>query len=464
MIAQLLTQANLAFNLLLVQLNNYLWSYILPVTIPLLAIFLIFKLRLIPFRFIGTGICQAWRGRKRIGVDGEITPFQALATAVGTCMANGNIAGVAIAILLGGPGAIFWMWVFAIVCMVVKYAEIVLSVHFRKHNDEGLYMGGPMYYMRYGLHKRWHFLAGFFAIATLLAGLSIGNMQQSSLLTNSVQFVVAPVAHVFDWVVGILLGVFVTFTLCGRIQRIATWATRLTVTMTAVYLIVGIYFLLTHLEQIPATFSLILQHALHDSAAAGGVAGYTVWAAIRMGIERGLFSNESGFGTVGMIHATAETDNPAKQGLIGILGNLIDTLLVCSLTAFIILASGAWQASDTFSSVALVNTAFTSFLPYGQYFVAALLVLFSLTTILGWSYYCESCFHTLFGAYYVILFRIAWIVALVVGAGFEFEILWLFSNIMNAFMALPNLLAVLLLSPLVYQLSKKGIAQLRNAG
>ncbi|MGU9978094.1 MAG: alanine/glycine:cation symporter family protein [Candidatus Oxydemutatoraceae bacterium WSBS_2016_MAG_OTU14] len=456
-----LSDLSFSFELILIHLNNYLWTYFVPISIPLVSLMIMWGLKFAPLRYLGSAIREAMR-KKDLKPAGEITPFQALASSVGTSIASGNIIGVSVAIFLGGPGAVFWMWMTAFLCMAIKYAEIVLAVHFRELNAEGVYMGGPFYYIRNGLHKKWHFLAPFFAISTIIAGLGAGSMGQGSLFTDSMQLVLQPLLEVPNWVVSVPLTILVAVILIGGIRRIAAWATRITLFMTTLYILIGIYFAISHWQAIPAIIALIMQAAFSETAAVGGFAGATIWAAIRAGMERSLFSNESGFGTVCMIHATAKTNDPARQGLIGMLGNLIDTVVVCSITAFIILASNAWQMDMAFSAISVVNIAFDNFLPGGQYFISSLMLLFSFTTLLGWTYYCENCFYALFGHYYVNLFRIAWLASIVVGASFEFDFIWLLSSATNVFMVLPNLFAILLLSPIVFYLTRQSIGRLRS--
>ena len=450
------------FQRLLTYANDYLWNFFVPLAIPSVAILLLLGLRFAPLRYIGVAIRCAIASRKsRHTAAGEITSLRALLTSLGATVGSDSIVGVTVAIFVGGPGAVLWMWIAALLCMVVKYAEIVLAVHFRKINDEGVYIGGPIYYIRHGLYKHWHFLAVFFAIATLIAGVGIGGMKQSTLFTDSAQLVFAPLWVVADGVIGVILALVVCLILMGGIQRIAAWAARIAAFMIVFYLLIGGYFLVSHWHTIPSVFGLIFHHAFNESAAVGGFAGATVWLAIRMGVQHSLLSNDNGLGTVAMIHASAKTDNPAQQGLIGMLGSLIDTLLVCSITAFIILASGVWQTSSGLPDIGIATMAFESFLPGGQYFIAVIILLFSFSSLLGWSYYCESCFYALWGHYYVVLFRIAWFGIILAGAYVEFLDIFLLSHVANALMAIPNLFALVLLSPLVFYLSRHGLARLK---
>ncbi|MCL1124823.1 alanine/glycine:cation symporter family protein [Shewanella surugensis] len=443
-------------------INGVVWGVPMLIMILGVGLFLSLGLRLMPILKLGAGFKLLWAGRslsKDNNIKGEISPFNALMTSLSATIGTGNIAGVATAIFIGGPGALFWMWCTALVGMATKFAEAVLAVKYREIDAEGHSVGGPMYYIKNGLGKKWAWLGTAFALFGSIAGFGIGNTVQA----NSVADALSTNFGVPSWVTGIVLMLLVGAVLIGGIKRIAEVAGKLVPLMTIFYIGAGLAVLVMNFAQIPAAFTLIVQSAFSPVAAQGGFAGAAVWAAIRFGVARGVFSNEAGLGSAPIAHGAAKTNNPVKQGLIAMLGTFIDTLIVCTITGLAIVVSGAWTSGETGAS--LTSLAFASALPIGHYVVAIALSVFAFTTILGWSFYCERCVQYLFGIKAVKPFRILWIVVVPLGAVSSLEFVWLLADTLNAMMALPNLIALTLLSPVVFKLTReyfdnKGVVEL----
>ncbi|WP_243734489.1 alanine/glycine:cation symporter family protein [Photobacterium lutimaris] len=422
------------------------------------GIYLTLGLKLMPIVKIGAGFRLLWAGRipeKEEKAKGEISPFNALMTSLSATIGTGNIAGVATAIFLGGPGALFWMWCTALVGMATKFAEAVCAVKYRETDANGNHVGGPMYYIKNGLSSKWTWLGTAFAIFGALAGFGIGNTVQSNSVAAAVEssFGVSPV------VTGLIMMILVGLVLMGGIKRIADVAGKLVPLMAAFYIASGMIVLLMNISDIPAAFSLIISSAFTPVAAQGGFAGAAVWAAIRFGVARGIFSNEAGLGSAPIAHAAAQTKNPVAQGLVAMLGTFIDTIIVCSITGLAIVVSGTWLSGET--GAALTSAAFASALPgIGNYVVAIALSIFAFTTILGWSFYSEKCVQYLFGVKAIVPFRVLWVIAVPIGATSSLEFIWLLADTLNAMMAIPNLIALSLLSPVVFKLTKEYFAQL----
>ncbi len=433
-------------------LNSIIWGeYVLIPLLALVGIYLTIGLKAITWRTAIPAFYTLWRSRSANNQQGDIPPFHALMTALSATIGTGNIAGVATAIVAGGPGAIFWMWIIALFGMATKYAEAVLAVKYREQDELGNYVGGPMYYIKNGLGHHWHWLGSAFALFGMFAAFGIGNLVQS----NSVAAVVQSNLGVDTTITGAILAILAAVVILGGIQRIGVVAAKLVPLMAIAYIICALYIILTHITEIPSALSLIIYHAFNETAATGGFAGATVWAAIRFGVARGIFSNEAGLGSAPIAHAAAQTSDPVTQGKIAMLGTLIDTLIICTMTALIILISGEWTGGS--NGAALSSNAFAFGIPgFGGYVVAIALTVFAFTTILGWSYYGERCAEYIFGIKAIIIYRIAWIVVIFTGAIIhKIEIVWNLSDLLNGLMALPNLIALLLLSPIVFKLSKK---------
>lgn len=428
-------------------LNGIVWGVPMLVAILGTGLFLTFGLRMMPVRRLGMAFALLWRGRSREG-DGDIPSFQALMTALSATVGTGNIAGVATAIFLGGPGALFWMWCTALVGMATKYAECVCAVQYREVDERGRYVGGPMYYIRNGLGRRWQWLAVAFAVFGAIAGFGIGNTVQA----NSVAHVLDSHFGVGKVVTGLVLMSLVSLVLIGGIRRIAAVAARLVPAMALFYVAGGVGVLVTNAAALPAAVALVFEAAFTPTAAQGGFAGAAVWAAVQFGVARGIFSNEAGLGSAPIAHAAATTRSPVHQGLIGMLGTFIDTIVICSITGLAIVVSGVWTSGETGAS--LSAAAFASAMPFGGVLVSISLALFAFTTLLGWSYYGERCAEFLLGVRAIVPFRLLWVLAIPVGATIELDFIWLLADTLNALMALPNLIALLLLSPVVFALTR----------
>ncbi len=412
------------------------------------GVYLTLGLRFLPWRRTPEAFALLWRGRRASG-SGDITPFQALMTALSATIGTGNIAGVATAIALGGPGAVFWMWITALVGMATKYAEAVLAVRYREVDPLGNHVGGPMYYIRNGLGGGWRWLGGAFAAFATVAAFGIGNMVQANSVADALHNTLAVPA----WITGPLMAVLVAAVILGGLRRIAEVASALVPFMALAYFAAAASVVALSWREVPDALVTIVTSAFTGTAAGGGFAGAAVWAAIRYGVARGVFSNEAGLGSAPIAHAAARTDEPVRQGLVAMLGTFIDTLVVCTLTALVIVLSGAWTSGAT--GAALSAAAFESVLgPAGQYVVTFGLALFAFTTVLGWSYYGERCAEYLFGVGAIQAYRWLWIAAIPLGAWVKLELVWLAADVMNGLMALPNLIALALLSPIVFRLTR----------
>jgi len=436
------------------QLNGLVWGPPMLVLILGTGLYLMLGLKFMPLARLASGFRLLWRGRaKGDERTGEISPFQALMTCLAATVGTGNIAGVATAIFLGGPGALFWMWCTALVGMATKYAEVVLAVEYREKDDRGEYVGGPMYAIKNGLGARWAWLGGLFALFGGLAGFGIGNMVQVNSMADALQVSMG----VPDWVTGLVVMVVTGLVILGGIRRIGAVAASLVPFMCVAYLIAAVVVLIVNASAIPTALGLIFTHAFSPAAAAGGFAGAAVMAAIRFGVARGIFSNEAGLGTAGIAQAAGTTTSAVRSGLIGMMGTFIDTIIICSLTGLAIITSGVWTSGE--SGAALSSAAFESAMPgFGHYVLTLALAIFAYTTILGWSYYGERCWEYLLGTRAVLPFRIVWTLAIPVGAVAQLDFAWLVADTLNALMAVPNLIALLLLSPVVYRLTREYFA------
>lgn len=431
-------------------LSGWLWG---PAMLALLlgtGLYLTAGLRLLPIRKLVYGIRLTLLGRRATTEEGDITPFQALTTALSATVGTGNIAGVATAIFLGGPGAVFWMWVTALVGMATKYGEAVLAVKYREVDDRGAHVGGPMYYIRNGLGAKWAWLGGAFALFAMFAAFGIGNTVQS----NSVAQVFHESLSVPTWLTGVVMAAAVFAVIIGGIQRLARVTEWLLPFMAIVYVAGAGVILLFNAGAIPGALALIVGDAFTGTAAAGGFAGAGVLMAIQFGVARGIFSNEAGLGSAPIAHAAARTHDPVQQGVVAMLGTFIDTIVVCTMTALVIVTTGAWQSGETGAHLSAV--AFNRGLPGpGDWLVSFGLVIFAFSTLLAWSYYGERCAEYLFGTRVIMPYRVLWVAMIFVGAVANLGVVWIMADVMNALMAIPNLIALLLLSPVIFRLSRK---------
>ena len=376
---------------------------------------------------------------KERGGDGDISHFGSLMTALAATVGTGNIAGVSTAVALGGPGAIFWMWLTGLVGMATKYSEGFLAVKYRHINEHGEISGGPMYYLEYGLGQKW--LGTCFAMFGALAAFGIGNMIQSNTIASSL----SETLGTNNFLIGIVLALLTGMVVIGGIKRIADVASYFVPLMVLVYFIGASIVIFNNLPQLGSGVELIFEHAFTGTAATGGFAGATLAQTIRFGVARGLFSNESGMGSAPIVAAAAKTNHPGKQALVSMTGTFLDTLIICSLTALALNSSGVWISGET--GVTLTIQAFSTGLPenYGNIIVTLSAITFGFSTILAWEYYGEKCFEYLFQEKWIDLYRYAWVFFVFVGALFELEMVWNFSDAMNALMAVPNLIGLLLL-------------------
>jgi AGCS family alanine or glycine:cation symporter len=377
--------------------------------------------------------------------EGDISHFGSLMTALAATVGMGNIAGVSTAVALGGPGAIFWMWITGLVGMATKYSEGFLAVKYRYVNEYGEISGGPMYYLEHGLGQKW--LGTCFAIFGALAAFGIGNMIQS----NTTAKALSETLGTSNFLVGIVLALLTGMVVVGGIKRIADVASYFVPIMVSIYFIGASIVIFNNLSHLGSGIALIFEHAFTGTAATGGFVGATLAQTIRFGVARGLFSNESGMGSAPIAAAAAKTNHPGKQALVSMTGTFLDTLIICSLTALALSSSGVWVSGET--GVALTIQAFSSGLPgnWGNIIVSSSAVTFGFSSILAWEYYGEKCFEYLFKEKWIGLYRYAWVLFVFMGALFELEIVWNFSDAMNALMAIPNLIGLLLLSRILSQ-------------
>ncbi|SFU08523.1 alanine or glycine:cation symporter, AGCS family [Pseudovibrio denitrificans] len=431
------------------EINSIVWGPVMLIAILGVGLFLQIGLKLMPIFKLGTGFSLLWKGRQGAG-GGEISPFNALMTSLSATIGTGNIAGVATAVFLGGPGALFWMWMTALVGMATKYAEAVCAVKYRERDNAGNYVGGPMYYIKNGLGRKWYWLAPTFAAFGAVAAFGIGNGVQANSVANVLNENFAIPAQA----TAVILMVLTAAVILGGVTRIGNVAGKLVPFMAVAYITAGLVVLILNIDSIGSALQLVFAQAFTSTAAEGGFAGAAVWAAIRFGVARGVFSNEAGLGSAPIAHAVAETKSPVNQGLIAMLGTFIDTIIVCTITGLAIVASGVWTSGS--SGAALTSLAFETSLPgVGGYIIAISLSVFAFTTILGWSFYGEKCIGFFFGPRALKPYRILWVAAIYFGATAELSFIWLLADTLNAMMAIPNLIALALLSPIVFKLTKE---------
>jgi AGCS family alanine or glycine:cation symporter len=430
---------------------GWVWG---PVTIALLVgsgIFITLLVGVIQLRRFG----YAWKlisGKFDNPEDqGEITHFQALSAALSATIGTGNIAGVGTAVALGGPGAVFWMWVTAVFGMALKYAECLLSLHFRTIHEDGTVSAGPMYYLEKGLGQKW--LGMLFAFFAMVASFGIGNMAQANSVAEPLQsyFGIPKIAT------GLVIAALVFAVIVGGIRRIGRVASKLVPLMSIFYVLGALLVISRHFELLPEAFGLIFRSAFSGSAATGGFAGAVVAQAIRYGVARGVFSNEAGLGSAPIAHGAAQTEEPVREGLVAMLGPFIDTITICTMTALVIILTGAYQSG--LSGADLTARAFNLGMPgQGGYIVAIGIAFFAFSTAISWSYYGDRSVEYLFGPKLIMPYRVLFCLLLPVGAAIELELVWTISDIFNALMAWPNLIGLLFLSPLVWRKTREYFA------
>ncbi len=439
-------------------INGFVWGPVMLILLLGTGVFLTLGLRFLTFRRIPEGFKKLWQRRKVAdGVDGELSPFEALMTALAATIGTGNIAGVATAIFVGGPGALFWMWCTAMVGMATKFSEVLLAVKYREITPEGNVVGGPMYYIKNGLGAKWAWLGTLFAVFGSIAGFGIGNLTQ----TNSIAEAVKANFGVDPMITASILFVLVAAVLIGGVQRIGAVAGKIVPTMAFFYIVASLLVVIIKIDVIPQVFNMIITEAFTPSAAFGA----SIWMTIRYGVARGVFSNEAGLGSAPIAHATATVRNPVNQALIGMLGTFIDTIIVCSMTGFAILASGVLDPTNGVNGAALTSAAFNSVLDgvlptgFGGVLVTVALCLFAFTTVLGWCVYSERCMIYLFGDKVLKPFRMVFTLVVPLGAMAKLDVVWLLADTLNACMAIPNLIALIFLSPVVFMTVKEYLAQ-----
>lgn len=430
-------------------LDSFVWGVPLLVLLVGTGIYLSTRLRLLQVLKLPLAFKLIFAEDKG---EGDISSFAALATALAATVGTGNIVGVATAIKAGGPGALFWMWIAAFFGMATKYAEGLLAIKYRTKDANGEVSGGPMYYIINGMGKKWKPLAIFFALAGILvAFLGIGTFSQVNSITASLK-------NSFNWspqIVSILIAIVVAVIIFGGIQSIAKVSEKLVPFMPAAYIIATLIVIFMHYNHIIPAIEQVFSGAFTGTAAVGGFAGAVVKEAIQNGIARGVFSNESGLGSAPIAAAAAKTHEPAEQGLISMTGTFIDTLVICTLTGLSILVTGKWTVKGL-EGAPLTQSAFaTVFGNIGVLVLTLCLVLFAFTTILGWSYYGERCFEFLFGVKHINIYRSIFIIMVALGGFLELDLIWTIADIVNGLMAIPNLIALLALSPII-------IAETRN--
>ena len=441
-------------------LNNLVWGA--PMLLLLMGTGLVLTVltRAVQFRHLWTALREVLgKLTKHGGGEGSVTPFQAVATALASTVGVGNIAGVATALFLGGPGALFWLWVSGVLGMCTKFSEIVVALHYRERDASGTMRGGAMYTLKKGLGLPW--LGSIFALLTAIAAFGIGNMVQANSVADSLRatFGVSPA------LAGAVLVLVTGAVILGGIRRIAEVTQFLVPFMAILYLGGGLVILVLRLGELPHAVRLVFEGAFTGTAATGGFAGSTVMLALRYGVARGLFSNEAGLGGGPMVHAAADTDHPARQGLYGIFEVFVDTVLICSTTGLVILVTGTWDSGLT--GAALSARAFQIGLPgaWGNIAVTGGLLLFAFSTIIGWSYYGETGIVYLLGARAAVPYRLGWLGFIYLGAVGSLDPAWDVADTLNGLMAIPNLISVLASLPLLLRLTREffGPAS-RNAG
>ena len=438
------------------EIDNFIWGPPLLVLLVGTGILLTIRLHLLQIFKLPKALSLIFRAQN--AGSGDIDSFKALCTALSATVGTGNIVGVATAIHAGGPGALFWMWMAAFFGMATKYAEGLLAVKYRETDEKGEIAGGPMYYIKNGMGKKYKWLGGLFAFfGVLVAYFGIGTFAQVNSIVDITKMTIGldPV-----WT-GAILTIFVAAITIGGLQSIAAAASRIVPAMAFIYFLSTIGVLLVFADKVPAAVSMIFESAFTTTAATGGFLGATVMMAMKNGVARGVFSNESGLGSAPIVAGAAKTKRPAEQGLISMTGTFIDTIIICTLTGLTLVVTGVWCGME--NGAALTNAAFTSAFPiFGGYMLLIGLVLFAFTTILGWNYYGERCMIYLVGTKGVLPYRLVFILLIASGAFLKLEAIWILADIVNGLMAIPNLIALLFLSGICVRETKKYMDHLKT--
>lgn len=429
---------------LLISISDFLWGYPLLILLFGTHLFLTFRLKLIQ-RFIGKAIKISLKRNKE--GKGDISQFGALTTALAATIGTGNIVGVSTAIATGGPGAVFWMWLTGVFGIATKYSEALLAVKYRVELNDGSFAGGPMYVLEKGLNMKW--LGIIFAAFTSVTAFGIGNMVQA----NSISVLVHDSLGISHWITGLILALLTASVIIGGIKSIAKVCEALVPFMAIFYVIGCIVLLIINIDTVPQSFMLIINSAFTGQAAIGGFLGAGMKEAVRFGIARGLFSNESGLGSAPIVAAAAQTKNPVRQALVSSTGTFWDTVVVCAFTGLVIVNSFEWQ--NGLNGAILTKTAFSDIPIIGPTILTIGLLTFVFSTILGWSYYGEKSIEYLVGRKAVLPYRYIWVVMVFVGSIISLNIVWTFADITNALMALPNLVALLFLNKVIVSETEK---------
>lgn len=444
--------------------NNFVWGIPAMICIIGVGILLTARTKFVQFRKFSTAI-KATLGKlfkKEKAGKGSITPFQAVCTALSATVGTGNIAGVAGAIAIGGPGTVFWMWISALLGMGTKFAEVTLAVRYRERNKHGDWVGGPMYYIKNGLSKNWHFLAVLYAVFGVITVFGTGNATQVNTITTSINtalinfnIINESSAGTASLIIGIILAIIVGLVLLGGIKRIGKVSEKLVPFMALLYIILALGVIIIHIESIPAVFSSIIKGAFNPSAVTGGIIG-SMFISVKRGVSRGIFSNEAGLGTGSIAHATSDVKDSVEQGYFGIFEVFADTIIICTLTALVILCSGVNIDYGIDAGASLTISGFTS--TYGNWvsiFTAIAMCCFAFSTILGWGLYGARCIEYLGSEKLIKPFMILYSLVAIVGATMDLGLLWNIADTFNGLMAIPNLIALFLLSGQVVKLLKK---------
>ena len=449
--------------------NGFVWG---PVMLALLVgtgIYLSIAVGFIQFTKIG----YWWKNtigkifKKGEAGDGEITPLQAVSTALASTVGTGNIAGVTGAIILGGPGAVFWMWISALFGMVTKFSEVTLAVKYRERNEKGDWCGGPMYYIKNGLGPKWKWLGTVFAVLGAIAAFGIGNIAQVNSIADSVKSVAiafnedaANKEMLICLITGICVAIFVALVLLGGVKRIGQVTEKLVPGMAVIYIVCALIVVFANLSAVPGVFASIFKGAFNPAAVTGGAAGMSIKLAMTKGVGRGVFSNEAGLGSAAIAHAAADTKGPVQQGLYGIFEVFADTIVICTLTAMTIICSGVDITFGQKVGSELITSAFATMfgVKFASVFVALALTLFAFTTVLGWSLYGSRCVQYLFGLKVAKGYQVLFIIIVVVGAVASLDVVWDIADTFNGLMAIPNFIALFALSGVVAKLTKEYFA------
>ena len=447
--------------------NNFIWGVPAMVCIFGVGLYLsirtgFLQIRKFPYA-IKTTLGRIFR--KRDASDGAITPFQAVCTALAATVGTGNIAGVAGAIAIGGPGAIFWMWVSALFGMCTKFAEVTLAVHYREINGNGELVGGPMYYIKNGLGKKWNWLAYLFASFGVLTVFGTGNATQVNTITTAINsallnyhIISENAVSTSNLIIGIVIAILIAMILLGGIKRIGQVTEKLVPFMALLYIVLGLGVILMNIQNIPAVFASIFKGAFQPSAVTGGIVG-SMFLSLKKGVSRGIFSNEAGLGTGSIAHACADTKKPVKQGMFGIFEVFTDTIVICTLTALVILCSGVPINFGEAAGAELTISGFTS--TYGSWvsiFTAIAMCCFAFSTALGWGLYGARCIEFLFSEKVIKPFMVVYSLVAILGATANLGLMWSIAETFNGLMAIPNLIALFLLSGTVVKLTKEYFA------